>query len=63
MFAGVDSHKDTLAAAVVDPLTGPVVERLQVANREAGFAELLDLVTSLGVVRVGIEGSGGYGWP
>lgn len=63
MFAGADSHKDTLAAAVIDPITGRVVERLQVANREAGFARLLDLVTSLEVVRIGIEGSGGYGWP
>ncbi|WP_091184172.1 IS110 family RNA-guided transposase [Microlunatus flavus] len=62
MFAGVDSHKDTLAAAVIDS-TGRVLDRVQVANREDGFARLLDLVSAHRVERVGIEGSGGYGWP
>jgi len=62
MFAGVDSHKDTLAVAVIDS-TGRLVDRLQVANREAGFERLLELVTRHGVVRVGVEGSGNYGWP
>ncbi len=62
MFAGVDSHKDTLAVAVIKA-TGWVVDQLQVANQESGFAQLLDLVTDHGVVRVGVEGSGNYGWP
>lgn len=62
MFAGVDSHKDTLAVAVIDH-AGRVVDQLQVANQESGFARLLELVTRHGVVRVGIEGSGNDGWP
>src|SRR3954447_22398862 len=62
MFAGVDSHKDTLAVAVIDH-AGRVLDQLQVANQESGFARLLELVTDHGVVRVGIEGSGHYGWP
>src|SRR4051794_40289849 len=62
MFAGVDSHKDTLAVGVIDHV-GRVLDQLQVANQESGFARLLELVTDHGVVRVGIEGSGHYGWP
>ncbi|WP_198410351.1 IS110 family RNA-guided transposase [Microlunatus flavus] len=58
----MDSHKDTLAVAVIDA-TGRVVDQLQVANQESGFARLLELVNGHGVVRVGIEGSGNYGWP
>jgi transposase len=37
----VDGHKDPLAVTVIDP-TGRVVDRLQVANRKAGFARLLN---------------------
>lgn len=55
MFAGVDSHKDTLAVAVIDA-TGRVADQLQVANEESGFARLLELVSGHRVVRVGIEG-------
>jgi transposase len=61
VFAGIDSHKDTLAVAVIDT-AGRVVTARQVANEPDGFAVLADLVVELGIVRVGIEGSTNFGW-
>ena len=61
MFAGIDSHKDTLAVAVIDT-AGRVVTVRQVANEPAGFTALADLITEHAVVRVGIEGSTNFGW-
>ncbi|MGR6962967.1 IS110 family transposase [Geodermatophilus sp. URMC 61] len=61
MFAGIDSHKDTLAVAVIDA-AGRVVTVRQVANEPAGFTVLADLVAEHAVVRVGIEGSANFGW-
>ena len=61
MFAGIDSHKDTLAVAVIDA-AGRVVTVRQVANEPAGFAVLADLVAEHTVVRIGIEGSANFGW-
>jgi transposase len=62
MYAGVDSHKDTLAVAVLDG-AGRAVARRQLRNDAAGFAELAALVIEHGCVRVGIEGSTNFGWP
>ena len=62
MFAGIDSHKDTLAVAVIDA-AGRTVTVRQVANEPAGFTVLADLVAEHAVVRVGIEGSTNFGWP
>ena len=62
MFAGVDTHKDTLAVAVIDH-AGRVVRQLELPNQDSGYARLLALLTSHNVVRVGIEGSGNFGWP
>jgi transposase len=62
MFAGVDTHKDTLAVAVIDH-AGRVVSQLELPNQDSGYARLLALLTSHNVVRVGIEGSGNFGWP
>ncbi len=62
MFAGVDTHKDTLAVAVIDP-AGRVVTQLEVANKDSGDVRLLAVLTRHAVTRVGIEGSGNYGWP
>jgi transposase len=62
MYAGVDSHKDTLAVAVIDA-AGRAVTRRQVRNDAAGFAQLAALVIEHGCVRVGIEGSTNFGWP
>jgi hypothetical protein len=53
VFAGIDSHKDTLAVAVIDT-AGRVVTARQVANEPDGFTLRADLVAELGVVRVGI---------
>ncbi|WP_409333282.1 IS110 family transposase [Trujillonella humicola] len=60
MLAGIDTHKDTLAVAVIDPVGRPV-EVTELANTEAGFDDLEELLTRHQVVRVGIEGSGNHG--
>src|SRR5215210_126716 len=62
MFAGVDTHKDTLAVAVIDH-AGRVLRQLELPNQDSGYARLLALLTSHNVARVGIEGSGNFGWP
>jgi transposase len=61
MYAGVDSHKDTLAVAVIDT-GGRVVTVRQLPNESAGFVQLAALAAEHRVVRVGIEGSTNYGW-
>jgi hypothetical protein len=60
MIAGIDTHKDTLAVAVVDD-TGRLVAGGEVPNTERGFAQLVDIFTAHHVQRVGIEGSGSFG--
>ena len=60
MIAGMDTHTDTLAVAVVDD-TGRLVAGGDVPNTERGFAQLVDMFTSHHVQRVGIEGSGSFG--
>jgi transposase len=60
VLAGIDTHKDTLAVAVIDDAGRPVVVT-EVANTEAGFDSLEELLTAHAVTRVGIEGSGNYG--
>jgi len=60
VIAGIDSHKDTLAVAVVDD-TGRLVASGDVPNTERGFAQLVDMFTSHHLQRVGIEGSGSFG--
>src|SRR3982751_3558218 len=59
-LAGIDTHKDTLAVAVIDDAGRPVVVT-ELANTEAGFDALEQLLTRHTVRRVGIEGSGNYG--
>jgi transposase len=60
VHAGIDTHKDTLAVAVIDPAGRPVIVT-DVANTEAGFDALQQLLERHAVTRVGIEGSGAYG--
>ena len=60
MFAGIDTHKDTLAVAVIDA-HGRQLAGCEVRNTEAGFIELARLFTRHHVTRVGIEGSGSFG--
>lgn len=61
MFAGVDSHKDTLALAVIDGGGRAVLTR-QITNQAEGFIELAALAHEHQVARLGIEGSTNYGW-
>lgn len=60
VFAGIDTHKDTLAAAVADQ-GGRLLVELEVPNTEVGFVRLVELFETHQVVRVGIEGSGNFG--
>jgi transposase len=61
-IAGVDPHKLTVTVAVIDVL-GVEIAALSFANSDAGLAEALTWLASLGVevVRVGVEGSSGHG--
>jgi transposase len=60
VLAGIDTHKDTLAVAVIDDAGRPVVVT-ELANTETGFDALEQLLAKHPVHRVGIEGSGNYG--
>ena len=42
MFAGIDTHKDTLAVAVIDE-AGRLVAAREVPNTEQGFVQLVGL--------------------
>lgn len=57
MFAGIDTHKDTLAVGVVDAI-GKAAAAVEVPNTRAGFIALAALFAHHEVRRVGIEGSG-----
>ena len=48
--------------AVIDH-AGRVVRQLELPNQDSGYARLLAQLSSHNVARVGIEGSGNYGWP
>jgi len=59
---GVDTHKHTHTAAVLDARTGAVLARATVATDPGGFAELTALVEQQPGIRAwALEGSGGYG--
>src|SRR3954451_18703282 len=60
VLAGIDTHKDTLAVAVIDDAGRPVVVT-ELANTEAGFDALEQLLTRHTVRRVGVWGSGDSG--
>jgi Transposase len=60
VFAGIDTHKDTLAVAVIDD-AGHLLAARDVPNTEQGFVQLVGLFETHQVVRVGIEGSGHFG--
>jgi transposase len=62
MHAGIDSHKDTLAVAVVDD-NGRKIAAATVRNEPDGYDELAKLFAEHGVARVGMECSGTYGRP
>jgi transposase len=52
VFAGIDTHKDTLAVAVIDE-AGRLVAAREVPNTEQGFVQLVGLFDTDQVVRVG----------
>ncbi|MDH6464189.1 hypothetical protein M2302_004386, partial [Micromonospora sp. A200] len=59
---GVDTHKDTHTAALLDTRTGGVLARATVSTDPDGFAELVALAEQHSGLRAwALEGSGGYG--
>ena len=60
MIAGIDTHKDTLAVAVIDQAGRRLAHR-ELPNTRPRFAELTALLDQHAVQRAGIEGSGAYG--
>lgn len=60
MFAGIDTHKDTLAFAIIDQNGRQMVVE-EVPNTAGGFVRLAESIAKHGVGRIGIEGSGNYG--
>ena len=60
MYLGVDSHKDSLAACIVD-VAGREVHARTFANTTVGHRQLLRWARTGGVQRFGIECTGTYG--
>ncbi|WP_433495379.1 IS110 family transposase [Micromonospora sp. CA-248089] len=59
---GVDTHKDTHTAAVLDARTGAVLARVRVNTDPDGYAELVALADEQSGLRAwALEGTGGYG--
>ncbi len=59
---GIDSHKDTLSAWLVDHL-GTALEYRTIANTPAGHRQLVDWAQTTNAARVAVEGSGTFGRP
>jgi transposase len=58
---GVDTHKDTHVAVVLDQL-GRFLDAIEIPTTSAGYAELLAWASDLGTIdRFGIEGTGSHG--
>jgi transposase len=61
VFGGIDTHKDTHVAALVDG-AGMVLGTAKFPTTRAGYRQLLGWLRSAGpVARVGVEGTGSYG--
>lgn len=59
---GVDTHKHTHTAAVVDATTGGLLAEVTIGTDPAGYAQLLELADLHGSARAwALEGAGGYG--
>ena len=62
LVIGVDTHKDSHTAAVVQAVSGAVVDQMTVPAGPAGYRQLLRLADRHHGRRVwAIEGTGGYG--
>ena len=62
VVAGVDTHRDTHHAAVVDAATGKLLDDREFPATRAGYGQLLRWIRRHGVVvAVGVEGTGSYG--
>jgi transposase len=59
-FIGIDAHKDTLAAAIIDE-HGRQLDAQTFANDPDGYSQLVEWAGKFGISRIGIEGSGSYG--
>lgn len=59
-FIGIDAHKDTLAAAVIDQ-QGRQLDARTFDNEPGGYAELIQWAAEFETSRIGIEGSGSLG--
>ncbi len=61
VIGGVDTHRDTHTAAVIDPI-GRLLEHHTFPATAAGYRQLLTWMRSFGTVQdVGVEGTGAYG--
>lgn len=60
---GVDSHRDTHVAAIIDPITGSVVDDLSIVTDTDGYQQLFDWARTHcpdGLMVWAIEGCGSY---
>ena len=62
LVIGIDSHKDTLSACLVDRL-GTALEYRTIRNTPAGHRELVSWAQTTKASRVAVEGSGTFGRP
>jgi transposase len=61
VFGGIDTHKDTHTAALVDS-AGMLLGSAMFPTTQAGYRQLLGWMGSAGTLaRVGVEGTGSYG--
>ena len=61
LFGGIDTHKDTHTAALVDS-AGTLVGSAVFPTTQAGYRQLLGWMGSVGTLAgVGVEGTGSYG--
>ncbi|SNT53666.1 IS110 family transposase [Rhodococcoides kyotonense] len=61
VFVGIDTHKDTHHAAIIDHLGRDIADR-EFAATAAGHRDLLAWLDGVGTIaRIGVEGTGSYG--
>ena len=62
VFAGVDTHKDSHAVAVIDGL-GKLLDSFTIESSPDGYREAMERASKHGDVIWGLEGTGSYGRP